>query len=118
MTPGDAAPSLYVHVPFCAVKCGYCDFNSYAVSDPAVHDRFLAALDRELGATWTGGAPSSVFVGGGTPTYLSEARFELLLEILGRHLDLHACPEVTLEANPESVTPSKVSAATLAPHQR
>ena len=39
--------SLYVHVPFCVVKCGYCDFNSYAIDDAAAHTRFVDALDLE-----------------------------------------------------------------------
>jgi oxygen-independent coproporphyrinogen-3 oxidase len=42
------ATSLYVHVPFCAVKCGYCDFNSYVIEDPSAHDLYLAALGAEL----------------------------------------------------------------------
>ena len=41
-------PSLYVHVPFCVVKCGYCDFNSYVVDEGQAHDRFLDALAAEL----------------------------------------------------------------------
>jgi oxygen-independent coproporphyrinogen-3 oxidase len=103
--------SLYVHVPFCVVKCGYCDFTSYVVEDGAVHDRFLDALDAELRDRWRGDAPVSVFVGGGTPSHLSPDRMRRLFEILGRHVDLAGCPEVTMEANPESLTREKAAIA-------
>ncbi|MBL9079289.1 MAG: radical SAM family heme chaperone HemW [Planctomycetes bacterium] len=103
--------SLYVHVPFCVVKCGYCDFNSYVVEDRSVHDRFLDALDAELRREWHFGAPVSVFVGGGTPSLLEPARLARLFEVLGRHVDLAACDEVTMEANPESLTEAKAAIA-------
>ncbi len=106
-----AGTSLYVHVPFCVVKCGYCDFNSYVVEDRGVHDRFLAALDRELEMSWPGGAPVSVFIGGGTPSLLDPARLERLFEIVGRHVDLRCVDEVSMEANPESLTAEKASIA-------
>lgn len=106
-----AGASLYVHVPFCVVKCGYCDFNSYVVADRSVHDVFLDALDAELAAAWRHGAPASVFVGGGTPTLLDPRRFERLFGILDRRVSLRDCAEVTVEANPESVTPEKAAIA-------
>jgi oxygen-independent coproporphyrinogen-3 oxidase len=102
--------SLYVHVPFCVVKCGYCDFNSYVVDDEAVHDRFLTALDAELRSAWPAGLrPVSVFFGGGTPSLLSPARLRTLLDIVGRHVDLRSCAEVSMEANPESLTGEKAA---------
>ncbi|MBL8753442.1 MAG: radical SAM protein, partial [Planctomycetes bacterium] len=108
--PGSGT-SLYVHVPFCVVKCGYCDFNSYVVEDRTVHDVFLDALDRELAREWRFGAPVSVFIGGGTPSLLDDARFDRLLAILRRHVDLDVCPEVSMEANPESLTRAKAERA-------
>ena len=93
--------SAYVHVPFCVVKCGYCDFNSFEVDDDAIVDRFLTALDRELELCRPPRVPPSVFLGGGTPTWLAPVRFERLFEILARHVDLSRCDEVTMEANPE-----------------
>lgn len=110
-TAAGRGTSLYVHVPFCVVKCGYCDFNSYVVEDRAVHDVFLAALDRELRQQWHHDQPASVFVGGGTPTLLDPDRFARLFSVLGTHVDLRACAEVTMEANPESVTAAKVDVA-------
>ena len=106
------AASLYVHVPFCVVKCGYCDFNSYVVEDERAHDRFLDALAAELRRRWLPGeAPRSVFVGGGTPSLLSVERMQRLFACLGEHVDLDACAEVSMEANPESFTVEKARAA-------
>ena len=103
--------SLYVHVPFCVVKCGYCDFNSYAIADHAAHDRFLAALDAELTIADPPRRPYTVFVGGGTPKYLDTGRFAKLFEILGHHVDLANAAEVTVECNPESLTREKAAIA-------
>lgn len=103
--------SVYVHVPFCVVKCGYCDFNSYEVDDRSVLDRFLDALDVELDRSTLPRRPASVFVGGGTPTFLDAPRFERLWSILGRHLDLARVGEVSVEANPESLTRQKAEIA-------
>ena len=105
------ASSLYIHVPFCVVKCGYCDFNSYEVKEQSALDRFLDGFERELQITSLPSSPVSVFIGGGTPTYLDEARFASLFDVLGRHVDLHAISEVTMEANPESVTDAKAEIA-------
>lgn len=102
--------SLYVHVPFCVVKCGYCDFNSYVVEDRSVHDSFLAALAAELRQQWSHGVPRSVFIGGGTPTLLDADRFERLLAALTTHVSWRDV-EVTMEANPESLTREKVDIA-------
>lgn len=108
--PGEGT-SLYVHVPFCVVKCGYCDFNSYVVDDRTVVDRFLDALEAELAQAQLPRVPVSVFVGGGTPTHLELPQFERLFAILGARVDLHACAEVSMEANPESVTREKAALA-------
>lgn len=103
--------SLYVHVPFCVVKCGYCDFNSYVDDDRTVHDRFLDALDAELRRCWHGGTPVSVFLGGGTPSLLDPERLQRLFSILASHVPLRESHEVTMEANPESLTLEKAQMA-------
>lgn len=107
----DGPPSLYVHVPFCVVKCGYCDFNSFTADGEAPLDRFLAALAAELARTTLAEPPVTVFIGGGTPSYLDPPRLARLFEILARHVDLHACAEVTMEANPESMSTEKAAIA-------
>jgi oxygen-independent coproporphyrinogen III oxidase len=111
LPPPGQGTSLYVHVPFCVVKCGYCDFNSYVVDDRAVHDQFLLALAVELRANWRGGPPATVFFGGGTPTLLDPERLRRMLEIVNEVVPLGRCAEVTMEANPESLTAEKAALA-------
>jgi oxygen-independent coproporphyrinogen-3 oxidase len=106
-----SSTTLYVHVPFCVVKCGYCDFNSYRANDDAEVDRFLDALALELTLSGAPRRPRTVFVGGGTPTWLDPARFDRLLTTLLDHVELAGCIEVTLEANPESTTLEKARRA-------
>jgi oxygen-independent coproporphyrinogen-3 oxidase len=94
--------SLYVHVPFCAHRCGYCDFVTTSRS-PEIHERYVAALAREL--ELQGGAPNggfeTVFVGGGTPTLLEPPAMEAMLEWIASIAAPGA--EVTIECNPETV---------------
>ncbi|MDQ6649674.1 MAG: radical SAM family heme chaperone HemW, partial [Actinomycetota bacterium] len=102
---------IYLHVPFCASRCGYCDFNTYtaaeldgtgplssyaatATAELALARRVLGELDLPV---------SSVFVGGGTPTLLPAAELVGLLDVVRREFGLAADAEVTTEANPESV---------------
>ena len=91
---------LYVHLPFCAHRCGYCDFVT-VVGREADHDRYVAALVRELELERHVLADQleTVFLGGGTPTFLSRNALARLLAALP------AAREITVEANPETVTP-------------
>ncbi len=98
-------------MPFCVVKCGYCDFNSYVPQREEEFESYLEGLAQELALAAPPRRPASVFIGGGTPTLLDEARFARLLAILAAHVDLAAVGEVTLEANPESTTPAKAALA-------
>lgn len=106
---------VYVHVPFCRVRCGYCDFNTYTAaelgggaSQASYADTALAEL--ELLATVLPGAPpaSTVFFGGGTPTLLPSADLVRLLGGVRRVIGLAPDAEVTTEANPDSVTPASL----------
>src|SRR5262245_45884862 len=95
-TPPRAA---YIHVPFCAHHCGYCDF-AIAVGRDELTDRYLDALAAELA---TLGGPRSVltsFVGGGTPTYLSARQLQRLLGDVIHWLPLESGGEFSIEANP------------------
>ena len=98
----DAALSLYLHVPFCSLKCSYCDFNSYAKLDDLVPD-FVDALCTEL-ALWApivrGRPVETVFFGGGTPSLLPLPHIERILATLRKHYALADGSEITLEANP------------------
>lgn len=102
--------SVYVHIPFCPSKCGYCDFNSYAMSGPIV-DRTVEAIGREIARSpWRGVPARTIFFGGGTPTFLPEDRLCKLLEaVLQAHPPIADC-EITSEANPGTVDASKFSA--------
>ena len=107
-----ARRALYVHVPFCARRCDYCDFSSGTLSAAAV-ERYLGALEREaiLRAPLARDTHfSSVFFGGGTPSALSARHFARVWSILQVHFTLAPDAEVTLEANPESVRPALLEA--------
>ncbi|MGH2835588.1 MAG: radical SAM family heme chaperone HemW [Solirubrobacteraceae bacterium] len=100
-----AAPlGIYIHVPFCAARCGYCDFNTYVPSHAGQPSQYLEAALREVAyarAELGERRVSTVFIGGGTPTLLGSD----LLRLLGGVSDafgLVAGAEVTTEANPES----------------
>ncbi|MEN0072217.1 MAG: radical SAM family heme chaperone HemW, partial [Propionicimonas sp.] len=126
--PGDPAPpdgglpeaalaaddslSLYLHVPFCATRCGYCDFNTYTAaelgsapgaSQRAYLDAVRAELDLALAVLGRARPVTTVFFGGGTPTLLPAAELVGLLDAVRQRFPLVADAEVTTEANPESV---------------
>lgn len=119
---------VYLHVPFCAHRCGYCDFATWATDAPGpgggtvgdVVDRYVPALRADLGRRVAAGpraaapadtevdddwpAVTSVFVGGGTPTLLPVADLVALVGAVGAELDLAAGAEVTVECNPETAS--------------
>jgi coproporphyrinogen III oxidase-like Fe-S oxidoreductase len=107
----DAPFGIYVHVPFCATRCGYCDFNTYTPAElgGANPDGWLAALkvELELAAGHMGESPpvQTVFVGGGTPSLLGGAGLSSVLAAIRDHFVLAPDAEVTTEANPESTSP-------------
>jgi putative oxygen-independent coproporphyrinogen III oxidase len=116
---------VYLHVPFCSHRCGYCDFATSAVGDrdaddvAGLYDRYAAALAVDLARQVAAGpaahAPpgteaglwptvTSIFIGGGTPTLLGGARLERVLGAIGADLDLADDVEVTVECNPETAS--------------
>jgi oxygen-independent coproporphyrinogen-3 oxidase len=109
-TPGRVF-GIYIHVPFCATRCGYCDFNTYTPAElgGANPDRWLAALRTELAlaATRLGSPPAvdTLFVGGGTPSLLGGVGLAAVLDAVREHFGLAPDAEVTTEANPESTSP-------------
>jgi len=114
--PAVAAPvrGLYVHVPFCVRKCGYCDFYSIPQpKDRAAPDasRFMRALEREAALVVpTAWRAETVFVGGGTPTELSLEDFERLLALVKTRVDPARLLEWTVESNPGTLTREKARA--------
>ncbi len=108
MAPLDGTP-LYVHLPFCAAKCHYCDFFS-VVGEGQDVEGFIDDLLREAELRAPAN-PSTVFFGGGTPSYFSEAQLERLLNGLDSLTGFRAsAAEVSAECNPESLDRSKASA--------
>lgn len=111
---------LYLHVPFCTVRCGYCDFNTYTSAElggganqDAYADTALREIELAAGVLERAGLParplSTVFVGGGTPTVLPPGDLARLLDGARSAWGLAPGAEVTTEANPDSVTPASLA---------
>lgn len=97
---------VYVHWPFCAAKCPYCDFNSHVRHQPVDQDRFARAFAAELATmrARTGARTvTSIFLGGGTPSLMKPGTVSAVIEAVAGNWTLAANAEVTLEANPSSV---------------
>ncbi|MBI5107000.1 MAG: coproporphyrinogen III oxidase [Solirubrobacterales bacterium] len=99
---------LYVHVPFCASRCGYCDFNTYIPGEGAVREGYAGAVLAELDLARRvlgdrAPAVDTVFFGGGTPTLLAPDELAAILRGIEERFGLAPGAEVTTEANPESV---------------
>jgi len=114
------ALAVYVHVPFCRHRCGYCDFSLVAGRDDLV-GRYFQALDRELGRELvqagsdqsrpgSGLQPTTLYVGGGTPSHLGADGLRTLFSLIGRRFEVAPGGEVTVEANPADVDAAVVAA--------
>ena len=110
---------VYVHVPFCTVRCGYCDFNTYALTELGIDGASIgtyadvALRELDLATEVLGPAApdvSTVFFGGGTPTMLAVSDLVRLLDGIRTRFGLAEDAEVTTEANPDSVTPASLHA--------
>ncbi|MBO4381222.1 MAG: radical SAM family heme chaperone HemW [Clostridia bacterium] len=108
---------IYIHIPFCKRKCLYCDFNSYANCAKELIFGYLTALNREIelaGNEFGRGGKNqkitSIFIGGGTPSLLDAQQIESLLENAKNHFEIDENAEITIEANPESLTEEKLVA--------
>ncbi len=106
---------VYVHVPFCASRCGYCDFNTYTPNEGVTSEGYVDTVLSELALARRvlGDAPPSrvdtVFFGGGTPTLLPPASLGRILAAIDDAWGLAGDAEVTTEANPESVSPASLA---------
>jgi oxygen-independent coproporphyrinogen-3 oxidase len=111
-----ASFGIYLHVPFCASRCGYCDFNTYTAADlggggsRAEYPAVAAAEIRYAAARVGRRAVQTVFLGGGTPTLLRPDELGGLLAVIDAEFGLAPDAEVTTEANPESVDPASLAA--------
>jgi oxygen-independent coproporphyrinogen III oxidase len=99
--------AAYVHVPFCAHHCCYCDFAVVAGRDNLIN-RYLDALERELATLGRPQPIDTLFLGGGTPTHLAPQDLHRLLDSLRRWLPLRPGYEFSVEANPATLTAEKV----------
>lgn len=117
--PTDRPFRVYVHVPFCLRRCGYCNFNtftSFSLAPGFDRESYPALLEREMRAArrWQEehGVPvkaaSSVFFGGGTPTALRPSQLSSILQAVRRTWGIDEGAEVSLEANPDTVDPKKL----------
>jgi oxygen-independent coproporphyrinogen-3 oxidase len=124
MQPNPGQPfGLYLHVPFCITRCGYCDFNTYTPAElgGVNPDAWLVALRTELelaAARLDAPTVNTVFVGGGTPSLLGGERLATLLDMVREQFALAPGAEVTTEANPESTWPEFFDAIQAAGYTR
>jgi len=108
---------VYIHIPFCQVRCGYCDFNTYAGLNRLIQP-YAEALSREIGLVADGAVRAgldrpqvdTIYLGGGTPTLLSVSLVGQMISALRSHLTVLPDAEVTIEANPGTVDAERLSA--------
>ena len=118
---GDTPFGVYIHVPFCRTRCGYCDFNTYTAaelgartgqnhaSQAAYHDLVAQEVDLAAKVLPARGTPAStVFFGGGTPTLLAPGQLGAVIGKIAETFGLAHDAEVTVEANPETVGPAEL----------
>lgn len=110
---GEEPPSLYLHIPFCKTRCAYCSFNSYACPSPPA--AYLAALADQI-RYWSGHAWcrertfATLFIGGGTPTFYSGSELAGLVRQCLELFHFSEDPEITVEANPNTVSVQSLTA--------
>jgi oxygen-independent coproporphyrinogen-3 oxidase len=97
------ALGLYVHIPFCAAICNYCNFNR-GLFDPELKLRYVDALLQEIRRTGDGSPADTIFFGGGTPSLLEPQEIRAIVTACSAAFDLAPRAEITLEANPETVS--------------
>ncbi|MCK9160366.1 MAG: radical SAM family heme chaperone HemW [Bacteroidaceae bacterium] len=103
-------PGIYLHIPFCKTRCIYCNF--YSTTRDELITQYIQALCLELKLrnNYLNGAPiETIYIGGGTPSQLSEKDFQLIFETLQTYYDIDKCKEITLEANPDDLSTTYLS---------
>src|SRR6266567_3715600 len=99
---------LYVHVPFCSAICNYCNFNR-GLFDADLKARYVEALVAEITRAERAGSADTIYFGGGTPSLLEPDEVARIIEACVSVFDIAADREITLEANPESVTEARLA---------
>lgn len=99
--------ALYIHIPFCANRCNYCDFQTTAIAeDDPLLDSYASSLVAEIGSAAQQGlfaTVETIYIGGGTPTFLGRKRLVAIVNALSECVPLSSATEFTIEANPESL---------------
>jgi oxygen-independent coproporphyrinogen-3 oxidase len=109
--PVDSAIGIYIHIPFCAHICPYCDFTTYAGKENLI-DRYTGCVERELGRrAWEAGdrAVATVFIGGGTPSLLDPDQVARILAACRAHFALEPDAEITMECNPNGLDTARLA---------
>ena len=100
---------LYIHIPFCVKKCAYCDFLSFPADDKT-QSAYVKALQKELdfyGSKYRERYITTIFIGGGTPSWLDEKDMESIMNCVYRNFEVAADAEITIECNPGTVSDQK-----------
>lgn len=98
---------IYIHIPFCLKKCRYCDFYSVKYDEP-LKNEYIGALLKEIELSYLPRYIDTVYFGGGTPSILSAKDLGNVLEVLSKKTILNDGAEITIEANPGTITPEKI----------
>ena len=100
---------IYIHIPFCKGKCNYCDFTSFANKDKSI-EKYIKCVKKEIQnkASNKKYLVKTIFIGGGTPSYISEKYIGEILETLKRNFDVSKNAEITIEVNPGTVDKNKL----------
>lgn len=110
---------IYIHIPFCKTRCIYCDF--YSTTHSELKERYIHALCRELEIRrqYLQGEPiETIYFGGGTPSQLSGEDFQQVFDTIEKTYGMKQVQEITLEANPDDLTPQYVQTLAKLPFNR
>lgn len=102
------ARGLYIHIPFCVKKCKYCDFTSYCGKEELIPE-YISAVKKEA-YMYKGEEIDSIFIGGGTPSLMSEREIYNLFDMINNNFIIDKSCEITVEVNPDTATEDKISA--------
>lgn len=110
---------IYIHIPFCKTRCIYCDF--YSTTRSEIKEQYIQAVCKELITRkdyLDGETVETIYFGGGTPSQLTSTDFQLLFDCIYQYFPISNNPEITLEANPDDLTPEYYSALRQLPFNR
>jgi len=99
---------LYIHIPFCSAICNYCNFNR-GLFDASLKEQYVRALQRAIAVQGDGSPAETIYFGGGTPSLLEPSEIGMLIDVCRRGFDVTGDAEITMEANPETVTPERLA---------